>query len=137
MRHHLVLYDGDCGLCSRLNLFLIRRDRRDRFRFAPLQSATGRDVLLRHGREPGDLDTFRVVTAASDHEDGRLLERGRAAVFVLTALGGPWRLAALLRLLPRRLLDAGYDFVARRRHRFGPATCALPTPDIRAKFLEL
>ena len=35
---HLVLYDGVCGLCSRLLRFAIRHDRRCVFRFASLRS---------------------------------------------------------------------------------------------------
>jgi predicted DCC family thiol-disulfide oxidoreductase YuxK len=32
----IVLYDGVCGLCNRLNRFVLKRDRRDRFRFVDL-----------------------------------------------------------------------------------------------------
>lgn len=102
----LVLYDGVCGLCNRTVTFLLRRDRADRLRFAPIQSATGRQILTRHGRNPDALDTFYVV--AGD----RLYERGDAVRRVASALGGPW---SLVRFVPRPLLNVGYDFVARRR----------------------
>ncbi|HRP80741.1 MAG TPA: DCC1-like thiol-disulfide oxidoreductase family protein, partial [Flavobacteriales bacterium] len=35
---HLLLFDGVCNLCNGLVQFIARRDRRNRFRFIPLQS---------------------------------------------------------------------------------------------------
>ena len=51
--HYVVLYDGVCGLCNRLNQLLLTRDSADRFRFAPLQSQFASRVLARHGIDPG------------------------------------------------------------------------------------
>ena len=61
-----------------------------------------------------------------------------AIVRVLSGLGGPWRVAAVLRLVPRSLRDIGYRVVARNRYRwFGRSThCMLPTPEQRALFLD-
>lgn len=134
---HLVLYDGVCGLCNRLVQFMLRRDRADRFRFAALQSPFAAELLRRHGRATDDLDTVYVF-ARFGEPDQRLLSKGRAILFVLGQLGGLWRLASLLRGLPRPILDAAYDQIARRRYRwFGRHdACPLPTPDTRAKFLD-
>ena len=53
------------------------------------------------------------------------------------ALGGRWRAAAVLRLVPRFLRDAAYRFVARNRYRwFGRAeVCALLSPEQRERLL--
>ena len=45
----VVLYDGLCGLCNRLNQFILKRDLHDRFRFASLQSDIAAKLLQRHG----------------------------------------------------------------------------------------
>lgn len=120
-----MLYDGECGLCSRLNRFVVPRDRRKVFRYAPLQGGAARDALRRHGREP-DLDTFFVVCALDTPQEA-LLARSDAAAFVLRELGGVWRAAALVRFLPRRLRDGAYDIIAQRRYalfgRADPAAC--------------
>lgn len=134
-RAHLLLYDGDCGLCQRVTLFVLARDRRDAFRFAPLQGPAGRAWVTRFGEDPDDLSTFRVVADyATDRP--RLLSRGRAGLFVLDQLGGAWRLANALRVLPTRVLDWGYGLVARNRHRLAPHACPVPPPGVRWKFLE-
>jgi predicted DCC family thiol-disulfide oxidoreductase YuxK len=117
--------------------FILRRDRRDRFRYAALQSDLAQDLLRRHGRDARDLDTVSVVR---DHgaPDERVLTKARAIIYVAGRLGFPWALAAVLRILPWRLLDFAYDQVAHRRYRwFGRHdACPLPTPATRAKFLD-
>jgi predicted DCC family thiol-disulfide oxidoreductase YuxK len=135
---HLLLYDGVCGLCNRMNQFVLKRDRGDLFRFSALQGELGRGLLSRHGRDPDRLDTFYVVVDRGTPAE-RLLSRSDAAVFVLRSLGWPWRAAAaVLRLLPRRLRDAGYNVIARNRYRwFGQHdTCPIPDPRHRMKFLD-
>ena len=134
----LVLYDGVCGLCNRLVQFLLKRDKRDRFRFASLQSEFARALLTRHGVDPHDLDTVYVVT---NHEqpDETLLARSDAILYLLAELGGIWSLAGAGRVLPRGLRDAIYKIVARNRYRvFGKhESCMLPEPKHRAKFLDV
>jgi predicted DCC family thiol-disulfide oxidoreductase YuxK len=86
----LVLYDGVCGLCNRLNNFVLRRDTRAVFDFASLQSAVGRSTLARFGRNPEDLNTFYLVTNYRS-ESPALLSKASAALFVMKKLGDPWR----------------------------------------------
>ena len=133
----IILYDGVCGLCNRLNRFVLARDRAGRFRFAALQSALAGEILARHGRDPRDLDTLYLVLAHGRPEE-RLLRKSDAALWILRALGGPWRAAGALRVVPRRLRDLGYDLVARTRYRlFGRYdSCPLPEPRHRARFLD-
>ena len=59
--HVLVLYDGVCALCNRLVRFLLKHDRKDVFRFAPLQSLLAERVLARHQLAPQALDTVYLV----------------------------------------------------------------------------
>ncbi len=134
---HLLLYDGVCGLCDRLVQFVLRHDRGDRFRFAALQSPLAASLLRGYGRDATDLDTVYVI-ARHGEPSAKLLSKGRAVLFVLAQLGGIWRLASVLRVLPRPLLDFGYDQIARRRYRwFGHYdACPVPTPGTKAKFLD-
>lgn len=134
----IVLYDGVCGLCNGLVRFVLRRDRRRRFRFAPLQSAFARELLGRHGRDPRDLDTLYVVVEPGGKAE-RLIDRSRAVLHVLRRIGGPWALASPAGLLPRGLLDAAYDLVASRRYRlFGRhEVCPVPEEKWRDRFLDV
>jgi predicted DCC family thiol-disulfide oxidoreductase YuxK len=127
-----------CGLCNRLNQFVLKRDRRNLFRFAPLQGNLARQLLLREQRDPADLDTVYLI-ANYETEDRKLHSKAAAILFILRALGGIGSIAAIARLFPRSFLDWAYDRVARNRYRiFGQyAACPIPTAQTRAKFLDL
>jgi predicted DCC family thiol-disulfide oxidoreductase YuxK len=134
----ILLYDGVCGLCNRFVQFVLKRDRRDRFRFAALQSDFARKILERHGIHALDLDTVYLVTSY-DEPGESLLNRSDAAIAVLSQVGGFWGLqAGFLRLLPRAVRDWYYNQIARNRYRvFGKYdACPIPDPKDRHKFLD-
>jgi predicted DCC family thiol-disulfide oxidoreductase YuxK len=135
---HLVLYDGVCGLCNRLNQFVLPRDSRGVFDFASLQSAVGRSTLQRFGRNPEDLDTFYLVTNYRS-ESPALLSKARAALFVMKKLGNPWRWLGLFGVFPSALLDRVYDLIARYRYRlFGRyESCLMPSAEYKKRFIDL
>jgi predicted DCC family thiol-disulfide oxidoreductase YuxK len=134
--HTLILYDGVCGLCHAFVRFLIRRDAKDRFRFAPLQSEIAREVVRRHGGDPDAISTvYFVRNHKRDNESVRT--RGKAALYAIDELGGAWRLLGSLRVLPAFVLNLGYGLVAHFRYRlFGKReSCALPDPSEQSKFI--
>ena len=132
-----VLYDGLCGLCDRAVVFLLKRDRTGRLRFGALQGKSAAAVRLRHPDLPPADETF-VLVARPDSVDERVRVRSDAALTALAHLGGLYRLATVLKVIPRPLRDALYSAVARRRTRwFGRLdTCRVPTPAERVRFLE-
>jgi predicted DCC family thiol-disulfide oxidoreductase YuxK len=134
----VILYDGLCGLCNRLNQFLLKRDKHDRLRFASLQSDFSRSLLTRHGRNTTDLDTVYLVVDCGRPSE-RLFERSDAIIEVLSVIGGVWKLMTIAKLLPKFMRDLLYDLIARNRYRvFGKSeSCMLPEPRHRAKFLEI
>jgi predicted DCC family thiol-disulfide oxidoreductase YuxK len=136
LQQTLVLYDGVCGLCNWLVAFLIRHDRRDQFRFAPLQSEFAQALLHRYGLNAADFDTV-VVLADFQHASERALTRSEAALWAVGQLGGIWRLFAVARFAPLTLREALYRFIARRRYRiFGKYDeCPLPRSQDRRKFI--
>lgn len=101
---------------------------------ASLQSDAGR-ALLRALEQPipeGEPDTIVLI------ERGSVYTRSDAALRIARGLRGPVRLLALLRLVPRRIRDALYRFVARNRFRwFGRRDqCWVPTPALQSRFLD-
>lgn len=127
-----IFYDGECGLCNRGVRFVLSRDPGGRaFRFAPLQGDTFRKSLA-PAFTSALPDSMLVQT-----RDGRVLMQSEAWVHILDRLGGRWRLvAAMLRVIPRPIRDAVYDWVARWRHRVfrRRAACPIGAPGERARF---
>jgi len=130
--HHVLLYDGVCALCNGFGRFVLRWDRRAVFRFAPLQGPFGNRV------QPGA--PLRTVYVLADYGTTRerALTRSRAVLFVLEALGWPWKAMTIVRVLPVSWLDRVYDLVARHRYRvFGQHdVCPLPGPEYRSRFIH-
>jgi predicted DCC family thiol-disulfide oxidoreductase YuxK len=93
----LLLFDGECSLCSSAVQFVLRHERDQELQFAPLQSAVAQRLLSEHGLDPAALDTLVVLA------DGRALVRSDAALELARHMG-PWR---LLRGRPRATATAG------------------------------
>lgn len=126
----VIVFDGVCVLCNGWVRFLLEHDRDGRYRFAAMQSPAGRVLLQRHGLDADDPVSFLLVA------DGSAWTDTEAIVRVLHGLGGYWRLAAGVRLVPASLRDRLYRLVARNRYRwFGTTTCHVPTSTQRDRFL--
>lgn len=131
----LLFYDGTCGLCHRWVLFALRRDPEGtRFRFAPIGGVAWREKI------PAPLVETLPDSLVLRTADGRTLVRSDAVLHVGERLEPGWRaMARLAGLLPRWLLDLGYDGVARVRRRLfrrPPGSCPLVPAELKGRFLE-
>lgn len=132
--HPLILYDGVCGLCNRSVQFVIKRDPQAHFRFAPLQSDLAKQLLANDPASAANGDLASVILI----ESGKIYHRSTAALRIAAHLNAAWPLLSALRLIPRPLRDAAYNFIAQHRYQwFGKQeTCQLPTPAQQNRFLE-
>lgn len=122
MASGIILFDGECGVCSRLVTFVVTRDPAGAFRFASLQSEAGQAVLLAAGLSRSDFDTLVLVDA------GRVFTKSTAALRIAAKLSGGWPLMRMLAVVPGPLRDRVYDLVARNRFRLFStrARCLMP-----------
>jgi len=120
----IIVFDGHCVLCSANARFVLRHDRRRRFRLAAAQSEAGAALHARFGLNREALETIVVI------EDGRAITESDAVIAIAAGLGWPWRAAAAARFVPRALRDPLYRWVARNRYRwFGRRdSCWRPEP---------
>ena len=123
----IVLFDGVCNLCNGTVDFMLKRDKRAKFRFASLQGESAARLVP----DAMELDSVALW------QDGRLYRKSTAGLRMYAGLGGIWRLALAFLLVPRPIRDAVYDFIARNRYRwFGKReACRLPTEAERGRFL--
>jgi 2-polyprenyl-6-methoxyphenol hydroxylase-like FAD-dependent oxidoreductase/predicted DCC family thiol-disulfide oxidoreductase YuxK len=129
--HSLIVFDGDCVLCSRQAQFVLRHDHEKRFRLTTAQGQLGQDIYRQLGLSTSSFETMLLV------ENGRALMHSDAVIAIAAGLGWPWRAALLAKIIPRPLRDGLYRFVARNRYRwFGRRdTCWRPTADIADRML--
>lgn len=127
----ILLFDGVCNLCNGLVKFIIKRDRKAKIRFSPLQSSAGKEILARHGvsGEPAKSVVFS--------EGERYYLRSSAVLHLLKALGGGWKLFYAFIIIPPFIRDFMYDVIARNRYRiFGHTlSCMVPGENIKDRFL--
>lgn len=130
----IILFDGHCGLCARSVRHVAGRDRHGVFRFAPLQGKTAARECARLGIRLPDSDPDTLILIDGDCAR----TQSDAALAIASRLPFPWRLCTALRVVPRPLRDAVYRWIARNRYRwFGRSPqCMVPTPELRARFLE-
>ena len=129
----VILFDGECSLCSYSAQFILRRDPNKRFHFAALQSPSAQNLLRQAGQEPSLLPDSVILV-----EPGQVTTKSTAALRIARHLSGLWPFAAVFLLVPAFLRDGVYDFVARHRYRlFGRTNaCMLPTAETRGRFLS-
>ncbi len=127
----ILLFDGVCNLCNGAVQFVIVRDRKNKFRFASLQSSSGQDLLLKFGLNISDFDSFVFIT------QDQYFTKSTAALKVVQQLGGIWQLLYIFIIIPKFIRDGIYNFVSRNRYKwFGKKDqCMLPTPALKEKFL--
>lgn len=126
----VILYDGDCLLCSRWVKWVVRHDPEGIFRFTAIGSAYGRAMAVRLGIDPDDPATNAVIV------DGAAHLYSDAAIAIARRLPG-YRWVGALEAVPKPLRDALYKLIARNRIAwFGrPQACDLPGPDVSARII--
>lgn len=128
----VILFDGVCNLCNNSVQFIIKRDRKDVFRYAALQSEIGKELLAER-----NIDTSKVDSIILIEPGVAFYTKSDAALEIGRSFGGVWTLLSVFNLIPSSLRNIVYDFVAKNRYRwFGRKNaCMIPTPDLKAKFL--
>lgn len=107
----LILYDGDCVLCSSWFRFVAQRDDERRLLFTPIQSDFGRTVALRLGIDPVNPQSNAVIL------DGKAYLFSDSALAALSVLPY-WKWIWALHFVPRVLRDPLYRVIARHRYRW-------------------
>ena len=119
----LVVFDGDCGFCTRSIEWGRRRIRR-----MPTAVPYQRADLATLGLDEEACRTAVQFVAA----DGRVTAGERAVASLLLSAGLPWSPLGWLLALPgiRAVAGVVYRWVARNRHRLPGASdaCRLPPP---------
>ena len=129
--HKVILFDGVCNLCNDFVVYIIKRDKKNVFRFAALQSEAGEKLLSKFKIDRVKTDSIILV-------DGeQFYERSAAALHIAKYLSGGFPLLYAFIVIPRFIRDGIYDWIARNRYKwFGKKeSCMIPTKELQSKFL--
>ena len=129
--HKIILFDGICNLCNGAVTYVIKRDPKDRFRFAALQSDIGQALVAEHGIDTSKVDSIILI------ENNKVYSKSTAALRIAKYMKGGYPLLYGFMIIPNFIRNWVYDFVARNRYKWygKKEACMIPTPELKAKFL--
>ncbi len=128
----VILFDGVCNLCNSFVQFVLKRDKKQTFQFASLQSTYG-TALSTHFNLP----TTRPETIVL-YDKQKILTESDAVIKIVTSFGGIWKGIFVFIIIPRFIRNGFYRMVAKNRYKlFGKRDrCMVPTEDIKGRFLD-
>lgn len=87
--------------------------------------------MKQSGYSTGNIETILLVF------QGRVFEKSDAVILILSGLGGVWRFARVLAIIPKKLRDMFYLMAARNRYVIGGRrkACEIPLEVDGKKFL--
>lgn len=129
---NVIVFDGVCNLCIWGVKFIIRRDHKNTFHFASIQSTIGPRLLMDHGIQTENIETFLLI------KDGKPHTKSDAVFEILSEFKPAWKILLIFRFIPRVFRDYVYRVIAKNRYSlFGKQDhCMVPSPEIKAKFLD-
>lgn len=128
----IILFDGICNLCNKSIQFIIKKDKKDVFRFAALQSEVGQYFLNKFEIDRKRTDSMILI----DSEENFYVKSSAALRIAKELPTISWM--RLFLVLPKFFRDGVYNIIAKNRYRwFGKKDeCMIPTPELKAKFLD-
>lgn len=129
----IILFDGVCNLCNGFIQFVIKRDKQDLFRYASLQSEIGQQLISERGIDTKTIDSVVIIEPGVAY-----FIKSDAALQIGRHIKGYRTISKILNLIPSGLRNIVYDIIARYRYTwFGKKDqCMIPTPELKAKFLD-
>ena len=104
----IIFFDGVCELCDWFVNFVLKRDTKKQFLYAPLQGETAKTHL-----EPEDIQGLKSIIFFNQ---GAILKESPALKAIMKELYPQW--AFLLSLFPNFIFNLFYRFMAKRRYAF-------------------
>lgn len=127
----IILFDGVCNLCNGSVVFIIKRDNKDVFCFAAIQSDEGQKLIKELNIDTSKTDSIILI------EEKKYSVKSTAALKIAKHLKGGYSLLYSFMILPTFFRNWVYDIIAKNRYKwFGKKeSCMIPTPELKEKFL--
>lgn len=129
--NEIILFDGVCNFCQGSVKFIMKHEKNQSLKFASLQSEIGQKLLNQY-QVPKETDSIVFI------KNGKAYIKSTAALKISTYLSFPLYLLVVFIIIPAFIRNFVYDIIAKNRYKwFGKQdACMLPSPEVRARFLE-
>lgn len=127
----IVLFDGVCNLCDHSVQFILKKDSKDLFRFASIQSEIGQQIITYLGIDASKVDSIILYVPGEAY-----YLKAEAAMQIAKDLKSWHKIISYLSFTGS-FGNFIYDFIARNRYKwYGKKDeCMIPTEEMKAKFL--
>jgi len=127
----IILYDGQCILCNKFIHFIERNDRQNKFRYLQLQNELGKQVIEKAALKNAEEDTAYLLYKSNYYD------RSNVSLKTASLLGFPFSLLTIFKVVPRKLRDMVYNWVANNRYSWFGKTdlCIIPDQSLQAKLI--
>ncbi|UUF13177.1 MULTISPECIES: thiol-disulfide oxidoreductase DCC family protein [Flavobacterium] len=128
----IILFDGVCNLCNGAVQFIIKHDKKNVFRFVALQSDLGKEICKYIGVDQTKIDSIILYNPGVAY-----YHKSSAVIEIANDLGGFYTLLSVFKILPEKLRNYIYNYIAKNRYKWygKKESCMIPTPELKAKFL--
>ncbi len=126
----LLLFDGDCGLCSYAVRLILRFEKSNHLMFASLQSEYAKMLLQSFEMKEGNLDSVVLI------ENNQIYIKSKALIRVTRYLKFPLKGCVIFKVFPTIMLDWVYDLIAKNRHRLFKRKCLVIEDAMSDRFVK-
>lgn len=126
-----LIYDGACGFCNKMVMFVAKNDSRNQFLFVSSLSEKGKSLLEKH--QVSGLEESTIILLEND----RFSVKSLAVQKILLKLPKFKFAGLLMYLFPITFSDFFYDIIAKHRKKIiRNNNCEIPNTEIRKKFIN-
>ncbi|KKJ76141.1 hypothetical protein WH95_14175 [Kiloniella litopenaei] len=128
----IIVFDGECALCSAFVQFVIKHDKQKEFQFSTGQSNLGQALFQHYGLDTVNFETNLLISK------GRAYAKMSAFSQTTSLLPYPAKFLSLAKYIPSPLDTWLYDMIARNRYRLFGRTdrCLLPDENLKKRLIE-
>jgi predicted DCC family thiol-disulfide oxidoreductase YuxK len=129
---HIIFFDGVCNMCNSFVRLIIKLDYKEQFVFCPISSKKGKKIINKFNLELKNIDSIILL------KNNKITLKSEAVIEILVSLNFFFRFFLILKILPPKLLDRQYDFIAKHRYKlFGKKeSCIIPDEKYKSRFTE-
>lgn len=127
----VIIFDGICNLCNYFVNFIIRRDKKGKLLFTPLQSNASIKLQEQHKINLLVSETIIFI------KNGNVYIKSDAVIEIAKHLDGGWKLLAITKMIPKFIRDSIYSKIAENRYNWygKKESCMIPSADTKSRFL--
>ena len=128
----IILFDGVCNLCDKSVQFIIKHDVKDVFRFVALQSEKGVQILKHLGIDAAKVESIVLYVPGEAY-----YVKAEAAMQIAKDLNS-WHKVISYLSFTGSVGNFVYDYIDKNRYQWygKKEACMIPTPELKAKFLD-